>query len=263
MRILTLLGAAAVERVRLALGKVALVEAVFEPRQFLELAAVGIWRMLVIDPDLITNEAAPAFIDSVVCCAAPLIVYTSLTRASARTIAILAKRSLAGVLLRGFDDSLASLRLTLDPGPLELLGGSMVELLAHELDELPTDVRRGTIAAFCASAPINSPKALAVLSGQSRRSVDRWFTRVGLKPAKSVLATSQLIRAYSSLEDASLSLASVALKSGFGSARALKHNSLALTGLPVRSLRRSLPPLRLIDRLGEELRSSSRCPKTA
>jgi hypothetical protein len=263
MRILTLLGAAAVERVRLALGKAALVEAVFEPRQFLELAAVGIWRMLVIDPDLITNEAAPAFIDSVVCCAAPLIVYTSLTRASARTIAILAKRSLAAVVLRGFDDSLASLRLTLDPGPLELLGGSMVELLAHELDELPTDVRRGTIAAFCASAPINSPKALAVLSGQSRRSVDRWFTRVGLKPAKSVLATSQLIRAYSSLEDASLSLASVALKSGFGSARALKHNSLALTGLPVRSLRRSLPPLRLIDRLGEELRSSSRCPKTA
>jgi hypothetical protein len=263
MRILTLLPAAAVERVTLALGRAALVEAVFEPRQFLELAAVGIWRMLVIDPDLITHEAASAFVDSIGCCAAPLIVYTSLTRASARTIAVLAKRSLAAVLLRGFDDSLASLRLTLDPGPLELLGGSMVELLAYELDDLPPDVRRGTIAAFCASAPVNSPKALAVLSGQSRRSIDRWFTRVGLKPAKSVLATSQLIRAYSSLEDASLSLASVALISGFGSAKALNHNSLALTGIPVRALRKVFPPLGLIDRLGAELRSSTQCPKTA
>jgi len=263
MRILTLLPAAAVERVTVALGKAALVEAVFEPRQFLELATVGIWRMLMIDPDLITHEATSAFVDSVVCCAAPLIVYTSLTRASARTIATLAKRSLAGVLLRGFDDSLATLRLTLDPGPLELLGASMVELLAYELDELPMDVRRGTIAAFCASAPVNSPKALAVLSGQSRRSVDRWFTRVGLKPAKSVLATSQLIRAYSSLEDTSLSLASVALTSGFGSARALRHNSLALTGIPVRALRRSFPPLGLLDHLTTQIRSSTLCPKTA
>jgi AraC-like DNA-binding protein len=263
MQILTLLPAASVERVTLALGNAVLVETVSQPRQFLELAQLGIWRMLVIDPDLIALQEAPAFVDSIGCCAAPLIVYTSLTRASARTIAVLAKRSLAAVLLRGFDDSLASLRLTLDPGPLELLGGSMVELLAYELDELPPDVRRGTIAAFCASAPVNSPKALAVLSGQSRRSIDRWFTRVGLKPAKSVLATSQLIRAYSSLEDASLSLASVALISGFGSAKALNHNSLALTGIPVRALRKVFPPLGLIDRLGAELRSSTQCPKTA
>jgi hypothetical protein len=257
MRILTLLPAAAVERVTVALGKAALVEAVFEPSQFLELAVASIWGMLVIDPDLIAHQSASAFVDNVGCCAAPLIVYTSLTRASARTIAILAKRSLAAVVLRDFDDSLASLRLILDPGPLELLGGSMVELLASELDELPRNVRRGTIAAFCASAPVNSPTALAVLSCQSRRSIDRWFTRVGLKPAKSVLATSQLIRAYSSLEDASLSLASVAVMSGFGSPKALSHNSLALTGIPVRALREMFPPVEFIDCLGAELRSAN------
>jgi len=34
-----------------------------------------------------------------------------------------------------------------------------------------------------ANIPVNSPKALAMLSGQSRRSIDRWFIRVGLKPA--------------------------------------------------------------------------------
>lgn len=263
MRILTLLPAASVERVTLALGKAVVVEAVSQQRQFLELAQMGIWRMLVIDPDLIALQEAPAFVDRVGCCAAPLIVYTSLTRASAITIAILARRSLAAVLLRGFDDSLATLRSILDSSQLEPLGGSMVELLSTELDELPRDVRRGTIAAFCASAPVNSPTALAVLSGQSRRSVDRWFGRVGLKPAKSVLATSQLIRAYSSLEDASLSLASVALISGFGSAKALSHNSLTLTGIPVRALRKAFAPLGLIDRLGAELRSSTQCPNTA
>jgi len=263
MRILTLLPAASVERVTLALDKTVVVETVSQPRQFLELAQMGTWRVLVIDPDLIALQEAPAFVDRVGCCAAPLIVYTSLTRASARTIAILARRSLASVLLRGFDDSLANLRSILDPPLLGPLGGSMVELLSTELDELPRDVRRGTIAAFCALAPVNSPKALAVLSGQSRRSVDRWFARVGLKPAKSVLATSQLIRAYRSLEDASLSLASVALISGFGSAKALRHNSLALTGIPVRALRRSFPPPGLIDRLSAEIRSSTQCPKTA
>jgi hypothetical protein len=224
---------------------------------------MGIWRMLVIDPDLIALQEASGFVDCVGYCAAPLIVYTSLTRASARTIAILARRSLTAVVLRGFDDSLGSLRSILDPAPLEPLGGSMVELLSSELDELPRDMRRGAIAAFCASAPVNSPKALAVLSGQSRRSIDRWFTRVGLKPAKWVLATSLLIRAYGALEDTSLSLASVALISGFGSAKALSHNSVALTGIPVRALRKVFPPLGLIDRLGAELRSSTECPKTA
>jgi hypothetical protein len=257
MRILTLLPAASVERVSLALGKAVLVETVSQPRQFLELAQTGIWRMLVIDPDLVAAQDAPAFVDCVGYLSAPLIVYTSLTRASARTIAILARRSLAAVVLRGFDDSLASLRSILDPAPFESLGGSMVELLSTELDELPQEVRRGTIAAFCASAPVNSPQALAVLSGQSRRSVDRWFTRVGLKPAKWVLAASLLIRAYSSLEDPSLSLASVASISGFGSAKALSHNSLALTGTRVRTLRESFPPLGLVDRLGAELRSST------
>lgn len=263
MRILTLLPATSVERVSLALGKAVLVETVSQPRQFLELAQMGIWRMLVLDPDLIPLQEASAFVDCVGYCSAPLIVYTSLTRASARTIAILARRSLAAVVLRGFDDSLGSLRSILDPAPFESLGGSMVELLSAELDELPQEVRRGTIAAFCASAPVNSPEALAVLSGQSRRSIDRWFTRVGLKPAKWVLAASLLIRAYSSLEDASLSLASVALISGFGSAKALSHNSLALTGTHIRVLRTSFPPLGLVDRLGAELRSSTQCPKTA
>jgi hypothetical protein len=263
MRILTLLPAASVERVSLALGAAVFVETVSQPRQFLELAQMGIWRMLVIDPDLIPPQAASAFIDCVGHCSAPLTVYTSLTRASARTIALLARRSLAAVILRGFDDSLASLRAVLDPAPFEALGGSMVELLSAELDELPQEVRRGTIAAFCALTPVNSPKAMAVLSGQSRRSIDRWFTRVGLKPSKWVLAASLLIRAYSSLEDASLSLASVASLSGFGSAKALVNNSLALTGTHVRILRTSFPPLGLVDRLGAELRSSPRCPNTA
>jgi hypothetical protein len=263
MRILTLLPAASVERVSLALGKAVLVETVSRPRQFLELAQMGIWRMLVIDPDLIAPQEASGFVDHVGCCSAPLIVYTSLTRASARTIAILARRSLAAVVLRGFDDSLGNLRSILDPAPFESLGGSMIELISTELDELPQEVRRGTIAAFCAAAPVNSPKALAVLSGQSRRSIDRWFTRVGLKPAKWVLAASLLIRAYSSLEDESLSLASVALISGFGSAKALSQNSLALTGTHVRTLRTSFPPLGLVDRLGAELRSATQCPITA
>jgi len=257
MRILTLLPAASVERVSLSLAKAVFVEAVSQPRQFLELAQMGIWRTLVVDPDLIAPQEAPAFIDCVGYCSAPLIVYTSLTRASARTIAILARRSLAAVVLRGFDDSIGSLRSILDPAPFESLGGSMVELLSTELDELPQEVRRGTIAAFCASAPVNSPKALAMLSGQSRRSIDRWFIRVGLKPAKWVLAASLLMRAYSSLEDASLSLASVAMISGFGSAKALRHNSLALTGTHVRTLRASFPPLGLVDRLGAELRFST------
>ena len=255
MRILTLLPSASCERVSLALGKAVFVETVSHPRQFLELAQTGIWRMLVIDPDMIAAQEASAFVDSVGYCSAPLIVYTSLTRASARTIAILARRSLAAVVLRGFDDSLASLRSILDPAPFESLGGSMVELLSRQLDELPPEVRRGTIAAFCASAPVNSPKALAVLSGHSRRSIDRWFTRVELKPAKWVLAASLLMRAYSSLEDALLSLASVASISGFGSAKALRHNSLALTGTHVRKLRALFRPLSLVDRLGAELRS--------
>jgi hypothetical protein len=254
MRILTLLPPAAVDRVKLALNSTAVINAVLEQRQFLEIAEAGSWSMLLIDPDLIASSYVSTFLSRVACLLAPLVVYTSLTRSSARTIAILARKSLAAVILRGFDDSLPNLRSILDLTWLEPLGGRMVELLADAFDELPREIRRGTIAAFCASAPITSPTRLAVLSGQSRRSIDRWFTRVGLKPAKCVLTVSQLLRAYNSLEDSSRSLTSVAVVSGFGSARALSHNSLALTGIPVRALRKAFPPLGLIDHLGAELR---------
>jgi hypothetical protein len=54
-----------------------------------------------------------------------------------------------------------------------------------------------------------------------------------------------------------LSLASVALKSGFGSAKALSHNSVALTGAHTRVLRATYPPDALIARLCTELRPTT------
>lgn len=146
MRILTLLPATSVERVSLALGKTVLVETVSQGRQFLDLAQTAIWRMLVIDPDLIAHQEESAFLDRVGYCSAPLVVYTSLTRASARTIATLARRSLAAVILRGFDDSLASLRSILDPVRFESLGGSRIQAAPADAVEVRLNRTVGRIA---------------------------------------------------------------------------------------------------------------------
>lgn len=183
---------------------------------------------LVVDPDLGEESRLSEVLLGL--SGRPIVIYATLTSASARAIAMCNNTPLAGMILRGYDDSTVNLVRTLRQAPRVRLGFLMVEAKAASIDDLPAALRRGTIAAFCATRPLRSVTQFAGIARLSRRSIDRWFFKVGLGSATRIIRCANLLRAYSNTREYDLSLTEIAMKSGFGSLSSLKRAALSLTG---------------------------------
>jgi hypothetical protein len=237
MKLLSLLPSEHLRRLRLACTKDDTIEVVANPESFLELASGGKWDALLVDPEVATDKNLAEFLRRLSNVSQPLIIYTSLSRISASAIASLSAHSLAGVVLRNYDDSPDLLRNSLARVPIEFFGAQMVERLGPRVDALPASLRRATTAVFCSARLLRSVTEYATLSGLTRRSVDRWLRRVGLSPAKWIVSTAQFLRAYPLLQSPQLPFAAVSRVTGYGSVRALRHNALVLTGYELKHLR--------------------------
>ncbi len=146
---------------------------------------------------------------------------------------------LAGMILRGYDDSGVMLARTLQRAPRVGLGVRMVDAKSDQIDELPMTLRSGTIAAFCATRPLRSVSQFSALTRLSRRTLDRWFSRVGLRSVTRVILSANLLRAYSNSKEYDLNWSEIAMKSGFGSRKSLKHAAVSLTGFTYSKFSRS------------------------
>ena len=247
MRILTFLPSEQLRRLHLAAGEHDHVDTASNSASFFGLAERGRWDFLVVDPEMVTENDLPALLCRLSESPQPIIIYTALTRISASAIARLSAHVLAGVVLRDHDDSPDLLRNFLARVPIEFFGAQMLERLGSSVDALPAPLRRATIAAFCSFSLLRSTTEYATLSGLTRRSVDRWLRRVGLSPAKWIVATAQFLRAYPLIQSPQLPFAAVSRLSGYGSVRALRHNSLLLTGNELVFLRNNSSRFDIID----------------
>lgn len=179
---------------------------------------------------MVAESDRPALLIGLLKSTQPIIIYTALTRSSAAAIAKVSAHALAGLVLKDHDDSPELLRRFLMRVPIDFLGAEIVDRLGSRVDALPAPLRRATLAAFCSVHLLRSTTEYATLGGLSRRSVDRWLRQVGLSPAKWILAGAQFLRAYPLIQSSQLSFAAVSKASGYGSTRALRHNSRLLTG---------------------------------
>ena len=212
------------------------------------------WDIIIADPDLADEKSFPTLVRRLSNVSSPLIIYTSLSRSSASSIASLSANALAGVVLRDYDDSRDLLRNSLARVPIEFFGAKMVERLGSSVDALPLPLRRATAAAFCSVRLIRSTSEYASLTGLTRRSVDRWLKRVSLSPAKWIVSIAQFLRAYPLIQAPELPFAAVSRLSGYGSVRALRHNALLLTGSELKYLRVNCTRIDIIDLMERAVR---------
>jgi hypothetical protein len=203
----------------------------------LTLIASESWDAIIIDPEMVLDIELSELINQLSNCSHPLIIYTALSHVSASMIAALSAHCLAGVILRDYDDSPDLLRNALTRLPIEFYGVQILERIAENVDCLPASLRRATTAAFCSAKLIRSPVEYAHLSGFSRRSVDRWLHRVGLRQAKRIVSAAQFLRALPLIQSPRIPFSAITRAAGYSSVRTLAHHAIALTGSELANLR--------------------------
>jgi hypothetical protein len=221
MRLLAFLPSEQLRRLRVACGEAEVIHSAPNATSLVDLAAREQWDMLVVDPEMAIETNRSRLMDSLSHCFRPVVVYTALTRSSARLIADFSARCLAAVVIRDYDDYPALLRNSLARVPMEYYGARMVERLGTNIDSLPVGLRRATLVAYCSAKMLRTVDEYASLTGLTRRSVDRRLEAVGLSPAKWIVASAQFLRAYPLITSNRISFAAVSRRTGYGSVRAL------------------------------------------
>lgn len=255
MRLLALLRPVAVDRLRAASGSEWVLQPVQNPKKFFDLAAMGSWDLLILDPEIVAFSDMTTLFYELSSMLVPVLIYTSLSSSSANLIARLANTTLKAVTLFGYDDEPEVFRRTLESAPLDQLGLQLAYRLGEKLDSMPNELRRGAFATICSSRPVTSAKMLASISRMTRRSVDRWFARVELRPSRWLVAGAQVLRAYSLvIQQPALPLAAVASTLQYGSIKSLQNDSIAFTRLRIREFAKTGTPDVLVGIINQALR---------
>jgi hypothetical protein len=242
MRVLTLVPLEAANQIASAIGANGTLVRARDAAQLLRELDIAAPSAVVIDPRLIPPARLESLIHALRLAGAPLLAHTALTSAAMRALLAVSRAGVREVLISGVDDDPASIRRVLDLLTGESLGGRVLSCLAPSLAAMPDTLRAAVTAMFLRPDAADTPHRLAGRAGITRRSLDRWVARSGLASARLLVAAPKLLIAYGQLRRAELSMASVAARAGYGSARSLERQCEALLGMRPAVLRTRLTP---------------------
>jgi hypothetical protein len=87
----------------------------------------------------------------------------------------------------------------------------------------------------------------------TRRSLDRWMDRLGIAPAKMMVVSARMLRAYYYMRDPGYLLEDVAAKMGYPSSRLLARQMRLATGLMPSVVRERMGPEEFVARMAAQL----------
>lgn len=170
----------------------------------------------------------------------PLLVYTELTPATASVLLELGRAGIRRVVVHRFEDAPSALRHAL-LAELELSASQQVmQELSDILRDLPAVLRQALEAMLHAPGDGPSVTALAERAQLTRRTCERWFTKVGLPSPRTVMVLTRLLYAHRLLLDPGYTVEDVALKLGYSKAKTLQMHLRDVFGLTAGELRVSL-----------------------
>ena len=170
----------------------------------------------------------------------PLLVYTELTPATAGVLLELGRAGIRRVVVHRFEDSPGTLKSAL----LEELEHSawqqVIQALSGALSDLPSDLRQALVAMLYVPGDGSTVTALAERAQLTRRTCERWFTKVGLPSPRTVMVLTRLLYAHRLLLDPGYTVEDVALKLGYSKTKTLQVHLREIFGLTAGELRVSL-----------------------
>jgi AraC-like DNA-binding protein len=198
--------------------------------------------MAVVDPLLGANEPRPHGIERLrqFFPSLPLIVYTDLTPANAGVLLQLGRMGIRNVVVHRFEDAPSTLRQMMLSELEQSASQQVMQSLEPVFRELPRELR-GALEGML-HAPGDGPTVtnLADRARLTRRTCERWFTKVGLPSPRTVMVLTRLLYAHRLLLDPGYTVEDVALKLGYSKAKTLQMHLRAVFGVTAGELRVSL-----------------------
>jgi len=170
----------------------------------------------------------------------PLLIYTELAPATASVLLQLGRAGIRRVVFHRFEDAPASLRSAIQAELEQSASQQVMQALGSALQELPREMMRALEAMLHAGDDTPTVTALAARAQLTRRTCERWFTKVGLPSPRMVMVLTRLLYAHRLLLDPGYTVEDVALKLGYSKTKTLQMHLRAVFGQTAGELRVSL-----------------------
>jgi len=198
-------------------------------------------ELAVVDP-LLGEEPRPHAIERLrlLFPSLPLLVYTELAPATASVLLKLGRVGIQRAVFQRFEDGPIALRAVLEAELEHSVSRQVVAALEEKLRELPESIREALQMMLYDPGAGLTVSQLAGRALLSRRTCERFFTRLGLPSPKWVMLLMRLLYAHRLLLDPGHTVEDVALKLGYGKVRTLQRHLRAVFHLSAGELRASL-----------------------
>jgi AraC-like DNA-binding protein len=198
--------------------------------------------MAVVDPLLGSGEPRPHGIERLrqFFPSLPLLVYTDLTPANAGVLLQLGRAGIRKVIVHRFEDAPGALRSAILNELEESASQQVMQALEPIIRELPPELQDALEAMLHAQGDGPTVTTLAERARLTRRTCERWFTKVGLPSPRTVMVLIRLLYAHRLLLDPGYTVEDVALKLGYSKTKTLQMHLRAVFGLTAGELRVSL-----------------------
>ena len=198
-------------------------------------------ELAVVDP-LLGEEPRPHAIERLrlLFPSLPLLVYTELSPVTASALLTLGRAGIERAVFQRFEDGPKALRALLEAELEHSVSRQVVAALQERLRELPEPVRDALETMLYDPGAGLTVSELAARARLSRRTCERFFTRLGLPSPKWVMLLMRLLYAHRLLLDPGHTVEDVAIKLGYGKVRTLQRHLRAVFHLSAGELRASL-----------------------
>jgi AraC-like DNA-binding protein len=169
--------------------------------------------------------------------AAPMVavlIYTSITGEAMRTMADLMQGGwVRQCILDNFDDEPARFREVLEelclPGLEEQVLADLLPIMAAS--DAPQSLSNAVAQLFRTPLDFRDVEDVARAAGLSRRHLDRWFEKLGLASARTMLLAARVLRGYQYAQNPGFSMAEVARRLRYPDWRVFSEHVRTVTGL--------------------------------
>ena len=166
-----------------------------------------------------------------------LLVYTDLTPANAGVLLQLGRAGIRKVIVHRFEDAPGALRSAILNELEESASQQVMQALEPTFRELPPELQDALEAMLHAPGDGPTVTTLAERARLTRRTCERWFTKVGLPSPRTVMVLIRLLYAHRLLLDPGYTVEDVALKLGYSKTKTLQMHLRAVFGLTAGELR--------------------------
>lgn len=184
----------------------------------------------------------------------PIVVYTSLSPATARALVSLGRSGVEHVVLYRFDDEPRRFLDLLEHVPAHALSDQLMQHLAEPIGLLPVMVVRAIEQALRTPSRFRNAQDLAAAAGMNTRTLYRNLDAAGFGSARAIVVGARLLRAYSLLRDPGRSIKEIASRLGYHSPWQLTQQMREVTGFTPKVVRRELGADAFVARLSHEIR---------